>query len=469
MDYTSPNAPKVVDVLGTWLLSILDGQRRYAHVAGLRGDEVAPQILGMNKIISDESLRRALAHLAPAPCKDGSEEERAARAIQLAKSTAWMDKALGESTQESLRTPWILDADTSVKLLYGHQAGAEIGYNPTKPGRPSHTLHTYWIGNIRLVLDVEVQSGKASAAKHSLPRLCQLIERLVPEERPAPVRGDSAFGNQGGMAEMERTEQHYLFKLRQTAGVKRLIERQWQQGDWQNAGQGFDAVEGKLRLTGWSSARRVVVLRRRIKDSMAAAETSNENQQSTLHFIDHSDKVKLWEYAILVTNTDYSLDAIGQLYRDRADCENGFDELKNQWGWGGYTTHDLERCNLSARAVALIYNWWSWYVRLAHPKTRLEAITSRPMLLSGIARLTQHAGQSRLLLTLTHAAGDHIKSMIANIRKGLDHVLANAPQLTKADRWGVLARYIINKIIATRPKNSQLLGFPPPSFAIGVT
>ena len=469
MDYTSPNAPKVVDVLGTWLLSILDGQRRYAHVAGLRGDEVAPRILGMNKIISDESLRRALAHLAPAPCKYGSEEERAAHAVQLAKSTAWMDKALGESTQESLRTPWILDADTSVKLLYGHQAGAEIGYNPTKPGRPSHTLHTYWIGNIRLVLDVEVQSGKASAAKHSLPRLCRLIERLAAEERPALVRGDSAFGNQGVMVEMERIEQHYLFKLRQTAGVKRLIERQWQQGDWQNAGQGFDAVEGKLRLTGWSGARRVVVLRRRIKDSMAAAETSNENQQPMLHFIDHSDKVKLWEYAILVTNTDYSLDAIGQLYRDRADCENGFDELKNQWGWGGYTTQDLERCNLSARAVALIYNWWSWYVRLAHPKTRLEAITSRPMLLSGIARLTQHAGQSRLLLTLTHAAGDHIKSMISNIRKGLDHVLANAPQLTKADHWGVLVRYIINKIIATRPKNSQLLGFLPPSLAIGVT
>ncbi|MDP2222877.1 MAG: hypothetical protein Q8J83_00465, partial [Nitrosomonas sp.] len=106
---------------------------------------------------------------------------------------------------------------------------------------------------------------------------------------------------------------------------------------------------------------------------------------------------------------------------------------------------------------------------LAHPKTRLEAITSRPMLLSGIARLTQHAGQSRLLLTLTHATGDHIKSMIANIRKGLDYVLENAPPLTKADRWGVLARYIINKIIATKPKNSQLLGFLPPSLAIEVT
>jgi hypothetical protein len=64
-NYSSPNAPTVVNILGTWLLSILDGQRRYAHVTGLRGDAVAPELLGMTKIVSDESLRRALAHLAP--------------------------------------------------------------------------------------------------------------------------------------------------------------------------------------------------------------------------------------------------------------------------------------------------------------------------------------------------------------------------------------------------------------------
>lgn len=464
--YTSPNAPEVVDVLGTWLLSILDGQRRYAHVAGLRGDEVAPEILGMNKIISDESLRRALAALAPSQSKRCSDEERTARAVQLAKSAAWMDAALDESTREALGTAWILDIDTTIKLLFGHQACAEIGYNPTKPGRPSHTLHTYWIGNLRMVLDVEVQGGKATAAKHCLPRLRQLIERLAPEERPALVRGDSAFGNEGVMAQMEEIGQRYLFKLRQTAGVKRLIERQWRQGDWQRVSQGFEAVEGELQLAGWSRARRVVVLRRRVKDSLAA-ETNGGEQQQALHFVDSTDKVKLWEYAVLVTNTDYSLEAMGQLYRDRAGCENGFDELKNQWGWGGYTTHDIERCNLSARAVALIYNWWSWYVRLAHPKARLEAITSRPLLLSGIARLTQHAGQSRLLVTLTHAAGDQIKSMIANIRKGLDHVLANAPQLPKADRWRVLVRYIVDQIIAAKSIKPNPPSLAPPCFAFG--
>lgn len=465
MAYSSPNAPEAVDVLGTWMLSILDGQRRYAHVSGLRGDEVAPQILGMNKIISDESLRRALAHLAPNQAKPYSAEERAARAAQLAKSTAWMDTALSESSREALRKPWILDVDTTIKLLYGHQAGAEVGYNPTKPGRPSHTLHTYWIGNLRLVLDVEVQGGKAIAGKYSRPRLRLLLERLAVEERPVLVRGDIAFGNEGMMAAMEEIGQRYLFKLKQTAGVKRLIERLWRRSDWQGVGQGFDAVEAELQLAGWTRARRVVVLRRRVKSSLVA-EASNESTQPELQFLDHSERAKLWEYAVLVTNADYATEAMGQLYRDRADCENGFDELKNQWGWGGYTTQDLERCNLSARAVALIYNWWSWYVRLAHPKTRLEAITSRPMLLAGVGRLTEHAGQSRLLLTLSHAAGDQIRAMIVNVRKGLDHVLASAPQLPKAGRWPALVRYIADKIINARPKASPPTPVAPPSLAL---
>ena len=460
MGYTSPNAPTVRDVLGTWLLSILDGQRRYAHVIGLRGDAVAPQILGMNKIVSDESLRRALAHLAPPVGKRCAEAERIRREAQLARSTAWMDTALAESTRDALITGWILDCDATVKLLYGHQDGAEIGYNPTKPGRPSHTIHTYWIANVRLVLDAEVQNGKAHAAKHSLPRLRSVLEALPPEKRPRLVRGDNAFGNEPVMAQMEEIDQGYLFKLRQSSGVKRLIERQWSRQDWTNVGQGFDAVEAMLKLSGWSRARRVVVMRRAVKDTLVAEQKAvgkRAKRQQSLQFADPVQPVKLWEYAVLVTNSDYELEAIGQLYRDRADCENGFDELKNQWGWGGYTTQDLERCNLSARAVALIYNWWSWYVRLAHPQTRLEAITSRPLLLAGVARLTQHAGQSRLLVTLTHAAGDQIKAMVANVRKGLDAILAAAPQLPKPQRWSALVRYIVEKILAAKPKN-----IPPP-------
>ena len=465
MGYTSPNAPGVQDILGTWFLSILDGQWRYAHVAGLRGDAVAPQILGMTRILSDESLRRALKHLAPSPDKAASDEERARREVQLAHSTAWMDAALKDSVRQALDTDWILDCDTTVKLLYGHQAGAQIGYNPTKPGRPSHTIHTYWIANVRLVLDAEVQGGITTAAKYSLPRLIGLIKALPPEQRPRLVRGDNAFGNEPVMRELEAISQPYLFKLRQTSGVKQLIERHWSRQDWQDVGQGCQAVETELTLSGWSRARRVVVLRRAVKETLIAESQASKRtkRQRKLQFAEPLQPVKLWEYTVLVTNADYDLDAIGQLYRDRADCENGFDELKNQWGWGGYTTQDMERCNLSARAVALIYNWWSWYVRLAHPQTRLEAITSRPLLLAGVARLTQHAGQSRLLLTLTHGASDQIKAMIANVRHGLDTILATAPQLTKPERWSALVRYIIAKIIEAASK------FHPPPTPVQVT
>jgi hypothetical protein len=193
---------------------------------------------------------------------------------------------------------------------------------------------------------------------------------------------------------------------------------------------------------------------------LAEGQADKASGQAHLHFADPPEHLPVWEYSVLVTNTGYALEAIGQLYRDRADCENGFDELKNQWG-SSYTPHDLERCNLSARAVALIYNWWSWYVRLAHPKARLEAITSRPLLLAGVARLTQHAGQCRLLLTLTHAASDRIKTMIANVRKGLRFISTTAPQLPKTERWIALVRYIIKQFLDSKTRNPFFLPFLP--------
>ena len=55
----------------------------------------------------------------------------------------------------------------------------------------------------------------------------------------------------------------------------------------------------------------------------------DKNAQVELHFIDENEPVKSWDYAVLVSNAAYGLAQIGQLYRDRADCERGFDEIKN--------------------------------------------------------------------------------------------------------------------------------------------
>ena len=43
---SSPNAPRKRDLLGTVLLSVLAGHRRYAHITALRCDPVNPPLLG---------------------------------------------------------------------------------------------------------------------------------------------------------------------------------------------------------------------------------------------------------------------------------------------------------------------------------------------------------------------------------------------------------------------------------------
>ncbi|UUZ66169.1 transposase (plasmid) [Polaromonas sp. P1-6] len=331
-------------------------------------------------------------------------------------SQAWLVPQLLGSVQAALSTPWILDIDTTIKPLYGKQEGAQVSYNPRKPGRPSHALHTYWVGNLRLVLDVVVSPGLEHSAAKARPGLTIVLDSLTAEQRPALVRGDCGFGNEPFIAELESRAQPYLFKLRQTQGVKRLLSRQFSRDDWSVPGpsdQGWSAVEDTLKLSGWDRARRVVVLRRSVKADLALSRKNKNEPGEQIELLMPDKDVQAWEYAVLVTNSAYALEVFGQLYRDRADCENGFDELKNQWGWGGFTTQDIERCQSSARAVALVYNWWSWYCRAAKPGARMEAITSRALLLAGVGRAVKHAGQTTLYLTPMHAAIDKLMALIA--------------------------------------------------------
>ena len=113
--------------------------------------------------------------------------------------------------------------------------------------------------------------------------------------------------------------------------------------------------ESLLRLEGWSRQRRVIILRRRVKGDLAISSNETSGQQ-TLSFVDVGAGVDVYEYSVLATSLDEELVSFGQLYRDRGDSENIFDELKNQWGWGGFVTQDLARCRLAARMIALFYD-----------------------------------------------------------------------------------------------------------------
>jgi hypothetical protein len=413
---TSPNAPGKRDLLGTLMLSVLAGHRRYAHITALRCDPVMTALLGMKRAVSEDSVRRGLAK------------------IERTDGLAWLQNHLDYTTTPLMGEAWILDMDSTVKPLYGHQEGAAVGYNPTKPGRPSHCYHTYMLSQLRLVLRVDVVAGNQHNVAHATPGLWDLLDHLGPTRRPTLLRGDTSWGIEPVMAGAEQRGFDYLFRLRMTKKVQRAMERAMQQPEWADAGQGWQGKETSLRLNGWSRHRRIVLLRRKLAREVAVTDQTDP-AQLRLSFVEVGPDKAVWEYAALVTSLDNEILTMGQLYRDRADCENTFDELKNQWGWGGFTTQDLTRCQLLAGTVALAYNWWSLFVRLADPERHREAITSRPLLLTAIARRTQHAGQVTLTISSTHAMQHKARRALARISGFLSGLRKSAEQLDPLQIW----------------------------------
>jgi hypothetical protein len=428
--YTSPNAPERRDVLGTTMLSVLAGHKRYAHIAALRGDGVLPELLGMKKIVSEDAVRRAF------------------KAIGEVEGREWLRRHLDYCTAPLLAEPWVLDADSTVKPLYGHQEGAVLGYNPKKPGRPSHVYHTYTMAGLRLVLDVEVAAGNEHASKHAAPGLWALLDRIPRDCWPALLRGDSGFGTETVMREAEQRGLPYLLKLRLTSNVKKLIKKTFSKNGWADAAQGWQGRHETLRLEGWSRQRQVVILRRRLKEGMAIAGRGAD--QLALSFVEIGPGSDAYEYGVLVTSLDEEVLTLAQLYRDRADAENPFDELKNQWGWAGFTTRDLARCQLMARFIALVYNWWNLFVRLAEPNKHLEAIASRPLLLSAIAERSRHARQTTIRVASSHAKAGWAASVLSGIARFLRELVQSAEQLTADRRWRRILAHAVRSWLGGR-------------------
>src|ERR1039457_5224717 len=134
----------------------------------------------------------------------------------------------------------------------------------------------------RLVFDVDVVAGNEHTSNHSAPGLWAWLDRIPRDLWPALLRGDCGFGNEPIMREAEQRGLAYLFKLRLTANVKRMIERLSTQREWANTGQGWQAKESLLRLEGGGRQGRGVILRRRVKGDLAISSNETSGQRRYL-------------------------------------------------------------------------------------------------------------------------------------------------------------------------------------------
>jgi hypothetical protein len=113
--YTGNRGSGALNVLGAVLLSVLCGHWRYAHINSVRGDGITPSLLGMDHTVIEDAVRAALKRL---PEDTG---------------LAWLRQEMLNSISAALELPWILDIDTTVKPLYGHQQGPGVSrLGPTR-------------------------------------------------------------------------------------------------------------------------------------------------------------------------------------------------------------------------------------------------------------------------------------------------------------------------------------------------
>lgn len=451
LTYTGNRGSGAPKVMGTVLLSVLNGHWRYAHINGIRGDGINPGLLGIGGTVSEDAVRLAMGRI----------EER--------EGLDWLSEQVTESISPVLGLPWILDIDVSVKALYGHQQGAAMGYNPQKPGRPSHVYHSYFVANLRISLGVEVRPGNEHAGARGMPELWRRLESLPRSQWPTFARGDCGYGNEAVMREFEERQLPYLFKLRHTAKVKELVKAMMGQGArWQDCGDGWQALESSLKLKGWTRERRVILVRespacapiaiegkpRRGKDrqgQLPRAKGEGWDAQTT----PWSGKI-----AVLVTSLDpvaFPAQAMPKQYRDRADAENSFDELKNQWGWGGFTSRKLASSRLMANLVALFYNWWNLYVRFYDEERHREAIRSRPMLMQGVGRQVQSGGRRTVRVSILHEKEDVIARAVTVISNELHRIRAITEHWTPTQCWTLLLTRLLRRWLGGK----WLPGLPP--------
>lgn len=425
---SSNNATPVRDILIGFLLVCIQSGKRFRHMRWVQDDPALAAIFKVQRRIpSDSSVIRFF------------------REIDSDQGKEWLYKA-EELLYKSIGNNCILDWDSTVTTRFGDQEGAEIGYNPHKPGRASHHPLLCTIAGTRLCLHLTYRSGDASSSSGWIEAMETVLSRLPKGIKPFLNRADVSFASEESLSwhESDSRHPHYLFKLRKTARVVEAIGS-IRETDWEGA-SGFgvtQVAECLLQLHGWTKKRRVVLTRKLIKKE-------SPEESGTLF------GVCQYEYSAYVTDLTQAYANAMQiviLYNQRCDSENIFDETKNQWGLNGFCAQKNNVTEFAARMSILSYNLWSIFVRFFNLTKHEEAQCSRKEFLFLASSLTRSGRETTLKISVSDR-------LWKRIREGYERLLfwlrQTAPQLKLVGGSGAWPAALVKLV---EPPETQNLAF----------
>lgn len=241
-----------------------------------------------------------------------------------------------------------LDADSTVKTVYGQQEGAAVGYNPHKKGAKSYHPLLLFLNDAKLVVNSWFRTGSAYTSNGVVDFLNQSAAFLTGREHVF-FRADSGFFAGALFDRLEEMGWEYLIKVK-LKGLKELLaSRTW----LPVAGRPEVWVcEFTYQCRDWSRARTFKAVRR-----------IEEYEQKL--FFGRIEWIPVYEYACYCTNRNMDAIAAHECYKQRSTSENWIEQVKNQLAAGMTLTDDFWANDILWQLCVSAYNL-SVMMRLGH-------------------------------------------------------------------------------------------------------
>ncbi len=353
-----------------FLTTVLVGGKRFAHAALLRSDQALHALLGIERFPIDDTIRNLFRKFSMGHVQRLYEP-----------LAEWQMQRLPLRPEG-----YSLDLDSTVLERYGQQEGSRKGHNPRKHGRPSHHPLLAMLSEAHFLLHGWLRSGNCGTARGVEEFLKEALALWGQRQKIRLLRADSGFFEDQLLSFLEQRQLPYIVVARLTKWVKREAQHVAQ---WRELDDHFAAGEFRLKLHGWSGARRFVMIRERERESRDSVGRK---------LID----VPGYTFRIFVTSCAEAPEESWRDYNRRADMENRIAELKHDLGADGFCLKEFFATEAAFRAVLLRFNLLAEFQRAAGmpgyraPATmRTQVLTCGAILGRAGRRVVAHLSQVR--------------------------------------------------------------------------
>ena len=248
---------------------------------------------------------------------------------------------------------YTLDFDSTVIVREGNQEGAVKGYNPKRPGRPSHHPLLAFISDVRMIANYWLRPGNTSSNINYIAFLEDTLSRLG-DKRVGLVRMDSGFFAKNILDCLERKKLHYIVACRFNNRIKYSLTHE---RTWIEITDGLEISETTYQANGWEKPRRIVMVRQEIEKRPNAA--GKPIRQLVLS--ENENDFGKYRYSCFVTDLELPAKIVYDSYRGRADSENRIKELKYDFSIDDFVTNNFWATVACGNFIVMAYNFMSLF------------------------------------------------------------------------------------------------------------